>query len=1662
MAIGNENERELDLAYELLIELFSHQFAFPVQWIDTQDQLLKVQGVERIIEIGPSSTLKNMTQRTLDHTYKDYDKARSLQRKVLSCDADADELYYKKPPEIVEPEREPEVASIPDLLPSEAAADLDQGQGRIRTNGDIPTIADIPVPAGHILRIIVAKKLNRLTKDVSFSRSICSLSGGRSVLQNEIIGDLMSEFGSLPDRPEELQLEHLSQELQQSFNGKLGKQSSSLINKMVASKLPAGFGLAALRQHMKDRWGFPEGHQNCVLLSVSVDAPESRFPDKTQAVSLIDEIVLGHVRDMGIQSLTYPSSQNTMPSPQVLTMDPKTAQRVENGQRVLSQRLVEVYKEFSGDDLHRLEQEQHAQLKSSVDRLQQELDKWTKEHGDAYASGVAPMMSPDKARVYDSWWNWTVLDLVTTYHDIVTGRLAAAGDTEEELDRRVASISNRSSPAIANDLSYLEERAKNMGNSQTAAHAFLTRLSSACKVAWTRDPVFRTEIQSMAPRTVIDTDGNVNTSLVPRQGVQSLQDYVFEMQRSGGTTTPPDNDNDYLPTIHLKIMTKKGWKFDNDLTNLFLQEMGFACSHGRSFAHQNILVTGAGSGSIGSEVLKGLLRGGAQVVATTSGFSSETAAFFRDIYAGHGSRGSKLILIPFNQGSQQDIESLVRWIYDPKDGLGWDLDAVLPFAAITEQGRDIDGLGSTSELAHRVMLTNTIRLLGAIKRQKINAGQPCRPAQVILPLSPNHGLFGGDGLYSESKMGLESLFRKSESEGWADYLTICGAVIGWTRSTGLMSTNDIVAEGIECLGVRTFSQDEMAFNLLCLMTPYMAELCQTHLVSADLGGNFHKVGDFKAEVTRIRKEITDKGRVAKLIKREDNIEAGIGPEGILGPESFTEKSNTLESSAAVAMSLDIPDLGDFQCEVQGTSEDLHGLVDLERVVVVTGFAELGPFGNSRTRWQVESRGKLSSQGCIELAWVMGLITYHRGFLKGTKTRYCGWVDTKTGQPVRDMDVRELYEKHILQHTGIRLVEPTLWAGYDPHRHPLLQEVVLEADLSEFETSYETALDFKRKHGSKVDVSEVGSDDGQCRVRLRKGATLMIPKAIDFDSLVTGQLPTGWDPRTYGISEDIVSQVDRTTLYALICTAEAFISAGITDPYEVYQHVHLTEVGNCIGAGIGGVVSMNKMRKARYRDEAVQGDILQETFVNTIPAWVNMLLLSSCGPLRTPVGACATALESLDTAHDLIVTRKARICVVGGVDDLEEDTSFEFAQMKATVNGTAEMEKRGRTPREMSRPTASSRAGFVESQGCGIQVVMSADLALEMGVPIYGIVAFTGTCSDKASRSIPAPGKGLLGNARETCPALSNTNCSPMLDIKYRQKKLTRQKARIEAERRSDMEQLADERQVAERAHDLHGVPFDAAAFILDRKREINHAAQEQTKEAMYSIGNQFWQRDAGISPIRGALAVWGLTVDEIDVASFHGTSTLLNEQNELDILQRQFEHLGRAKGNRVLGVFQKHLTGHTKGAAGALMLNGCLQIAQTGLVPGNSNADNIEAALRKFDHVVVPSRSVQTDLVRALSVTSFGFGQKGGQAIVIHPRYLYAAAGAEVYDRYRAKVAVRRRRAEQFLEDGMINNALISLKTNQPFAETKAESDEEATFRAMLNPTARLPVHHGV
>lgn len=413
----------------------------------------------------------------------------------------------------------------------------------------------------------------------------------------------------------------------------------------------------------------------------------------------------------------------------------------------------------------------------------------------------------------------------------------------------------------------------------------------------------------------------------------------------------------------------------------------------------------------------------------------------------------------------------------------------------------------------------------------------------------------------------------------------------------------MVAHELESYGVRTFSAKEMAFNILGLMHPLLFSITQVEPIWADLNGGMDRLPDLADITTRIRLSLNKQSELRRAIARDNSADFkiinGLEAERVLQTVNVTPRANfrfdfpTLESTESLA------DLSKLQ-----------GMVDLEKVIVITGFAEVGPWGSSRTRWEMEARGEFTIEGCIEMAWMMGYIKHFDGRLKDGSL-YVGWVDSKNGEPVNDKDVRGRYEKDILTHAGIRLIgkapsylfihfpnsiiyltEPELFRGYNPNKKVFNQEVELIHDLEAIEVAEAEAEKFKYEHGHKCDIW--AGEGGQWFVKFKKGARVLVPKAFKFSRTVAGQIPTGWDAGRYGIPADIIAQTDRTTLWALVCTAEALNQSGITDPYELYKHMHPSDVGTSLGSGMGGTESMEKMFKDRREEKEVQNDVLQET------------------------------------------------------------------------------------------------------------------------------------------------------------------------------------------------------------------------------------------------------------------------------------------------------------------------------------------------------------------------------------------------------------------------------------------------------------------------------------
>jgi fatty acid synthase len=345
------------------------------------------------------------------------------------------------------------------------------------------------------------------------------------------------------------------------------------------------------------------------------------------------------------------------------------------------------------------------------------------------------------------------------------------------------------------------------------------------------------------------------------------------------------------------------------------------------------VVTGASKGSIAASVVGRLLDGGATVIATTSKLDDERLAFYRTLYRDHARYGAALWVVAANMASYSDIDALVEWVgSEQSESLGPQSihikDAqtptlLFPFAAPRVAG-DLSEAGSRSEMEMKVLLWAVQRLIGGLSRIGAERDIASR-LHVVLPGSPNRGMFGGDGAYGEAKSALDAVVTRWKAESaWAQRVTLAHALIGWTRGTGLMGHNDAIVGAVQEAGVTTYSTDEMAAMLLGLCDVESQAAAANAPINADLTGG---LGDVDL----------DMGELAAKAREEMAADAAKD-----GPEATSAEGTiaALPSPPRGYTPAPPPEWGNLD-------------VDPADLVVIVGGAELGPYGSSRTRFEME-------------------------------------------------------------------------------------------------------------------------------------------------------------------------------------------------------------------------------------------------------------------------------------------------------------------------------------------------------------------------------------------------------------------------------------------------------------------------------------------------------------------------------------------------------------------------------------------------------------------------------------------------------------------------------------------------------------------------------------
>lgn len=226
------------------------------------------------------------------------------------------------------------------------------------------------------------------------------------------------------------------------------------------------------------------------------------------------------------------------------------------------------------------------------------------------------------------------------------------------------------------------------------------------------------------------------------------------------------------------------------------------------------------------------------------------------------------------------------------------------------------------------------------------------------------------------------------------------------------------------------------------------------------------------------------------------------------------------------------------------------------------------------------------------------------------------------------------------------------------------------------------------------------------------------------------------------------RMDRSTQLGMVAARQAWADAGLTE-----GDVDGERLAVSFATGIGGVWTLldswDTLREKGPR--RVMPMTVPMLMPNGAAGAISLELGAKAGA-RTAVSACASGVESLDLAIELLRSGEADVVMAGGTEGAIHPLPLAaFASMQA-------LSKRNDDPAAASRPYDVDRDGFVMGEGAGALVIETEEHAKARGARIYAELAGSGVTSD--AHHITAPDPEALGATRALRKALESAGASP--------------------------------------------------------------------------------------------------------------------------------------------------------------------------------------------------------------------------------------------------------------------------------------------------------------
>jgi fatty acid synthase subunit alpha len=302
------------IARFLLIELLAYQFASPVLWIETQNQIFFQKGVRRLVEVGPAATLAVMAKNTLlikkkvesnlevlpidsccitgaqagevYYRYEDQGPSATTYARSLSLEVPSEELATPAPTPITKPVVIPPATATPPVQQTVCVP--------LPTSSALTSSSQPNLQASEVLKTIVALNTKKTFQECGSDKSIKDLVGGKSALQNQIVGELQKEFEGSVESLENVSEMNLSQLAIAVSSGSstlgLGKTTLGLVSKFISRKMPGGISFNNFRDMIQVEY---DGVSlDGVILHSLLHEPKARFENEEEMKKWIETTVI--------------------------------------------------------------------------------------------------------------------------------------------------------------------------------------------------------------------------------------------------------------------------------------------------------------------------------------------------------------------------------------------------------------------------------------------------------------------------------------------------------------------------------------------------------------------------------------------------------------------------------------------------------------------------------------------------------------------------------------------------------------------------------------------------------------------------------------------------------------------------------------------------------------------------------------------------------------------------------------------------------------------------------------------------------------------------------------------------------------------------------------------------------------------------------------------------------------------------------------------------------------------------------------------------------------------------------------------------------------------------------------------------------------------------